>query len=356
MANEDHLAILRQGDKIWSEWRRENLYTQPYLRFADLRGANLFRINLHGADLYGADLQGAYLYSTDLSRADLSGADLSGADLTRVRFNDANLSSTNLQDAILITTVLERANLTKANLSRANFFGAYLSKANLHKAILVETNMRKARIGETLFIGVDLQTIQDLDTLYHSGPSYISIDTLYRSKGQIPEIFLRGCGVPDSMIEYARSLVAAERPIDYYSVFISYASTDQACAERLHADLQNKGVRCWFAPHDLEIGVPIVRGIDEAIRIYDKLLIILSKASVRSHWVEFEVSQALHREVEQGRTMLFPIRLDDTVLHTPSGWAAQLRSRNIGDFQGWKDHDVYQIAFTRLLRDLKAKD
>jgi hypothetical protein len=99
-----------------------------------------------------------------------------------------------------------------------------------------------------------------------------------------------------------------------------------------------------------------VRGIDAAIRIYDKLLIILSDASVKSNWVEFEVNQALHREIEQGRTMLFPIRLDDAVLHTPSGWAAHLRTRYIGDFRGWKEHDRYQEAFTRPLRDLKAKD
>jgi hypothetical protein len=115
------------------------------------------------------------------------------------------------------------------------------------------------------------------------------------------------------MIEYTHSLVAAQRPIDYYSVFISYSSTDEAIAQRLHTDLQAAGVRCWFA--DLEIGAPIVRGIDAAIRIYDKLL-ILSDASVKSNWVEFEVNQALHREIEQGRTMLFPIRLDDAVLHT----------------------------------------
>lgn len=54
--------------------------------------------------------------------------------------------------------------------------------------------------------------------------------------------------------------------------------------------------------------------------------------------------------------MLVPIRFDDTMLHTPSNWAAQFRSRHIGDFQAWKDHDVYQAAFTRLLRDLKAKE
>jgi hypothetical protein len=33
--------------------------------------------------------------------------------------------------------------------------------------------------------------------------------------------------------------------------FISYSSKDDEFANRIHADLQNSGVRCWFAPHDL---------------------------------------------------------------------------------------------------------
>ena len=37
-------------------------------------------------------------------------------------------------------------------------------------------------------------------------------------------------------------------------------------------------------------------------------------------------------------------------------WAADIRrARHIGDFSRWKDHDVYQRAFERLLRDLKAE-
>jgi hypothetical protein len=32
------------------------------------------------------------------------------------------------------------------------------------------------------------------------------------------------------------------------------------------------------------------------------------------------------------------------------------RTRHIGDFSRWKDHDAYQQAFERLLRDLKAKE
>jgi TIR domain len=40
------------------------------------------------------------------------------------------------------------------------------------------------------------------------------------------------------------------------SCFISYLTKDQEFADRLYADLQNKGVQCWFAPHDLPILLP----------------------------------------------------------------------------------------------------
>ena len=63
---------------------------------------------------------------------------------------------------------------------------------------------------------------------------------------------------------------------------------------------------------------------------------------------------ALERERKQGRTSLFPIRLDDAVMEMEGGWAALIRNtRNIGDFRRWKEHDEYQKAFDRLLRDLK---
>ena len=60
-------------------------------------------------------------------------------------------------------------------------------------------------------------------------------------------------------------------------------------AHRLHADLQNAGVRCWFAPHDLPIGAKTWDAIDEAIRLRDRLLVVLSEASIGSDWVEDEV-------------------------------------------------------------------
>ena len=53
--------------------------------------------------------------------------------------------------------------------------------------------------------------------------------------------------------------------------------------------------------------------------------------------------------------MLFPIRLDDAVTDTDQAWAASLRrTRHIGDFTNWKDHDAFKTAFERLRRDLRA--
>jgi hypothetical protein len=114
-------------------------------------------------------------------------------------------------------------------------------------------------------------------------------------------------------------------------------------------------VRCWFAPEDLKIGDKFRTRIDEAIRIHDKLLLVLSEHSVNSKWVEKEVETAFDKETLD-HTVLFPLRLDDAVMKTDRAWAADIRrTRHIGDFTDWKDQDAFQVAFDRLLRDLKAE-
>jgi hypothetical protein len=42
------------------------------------------------------------------------------------------------------------------------------------------------------------------------------------------------------------------------------------------------------------------------------------------------------------------------VLNTNVPGATTIRKRHIGDFTHWKDHDSYQKAFDRLLKDLRA--
>ena len=65
---------------------------------------------------------------------------------------------------------------------------------------------------------------------------------------------------------------------------------------------------------------------------------------------------AFERENKEKKTILFPIRLDNMVIETDIAWAADVRrTRHIGDFQEWRDHDSYQESFERLLRDLRQE-
>lgn len=397
MANEEHLEILKRGIEVWNRWSKENPNVRPDLSGAtlsytdlsdsDLSGADLSKAHLTYADLCGvdfraADLRDAVMRHANLSYALLCEADLSGADLSGTNLREAHLSIEGLREADLSGAILHKADLRgvnlcyvflsgadlcEADLSKADLSGARLTDADLRladltEAIFTRTNLdgadfREATVGSTTFKDVDLSKVRGLETLIHYGSSSIDIDTIYRSKGKIPQVFLRGAGVPDSMIQFMHSLVRSERAIDYYSCFISYSSRDHGFAERLHTDLQANGVRCWFAPEDMKIGDKIRPTLDQSVRMHDKLLIILSANSVESDWVEQEVETALARERQGKSIVLFPIRLDDAVMEIDVGWPALIRNtRHIGDFRNWKDHDAYQQAFGRLLRDLKSEE
>ena len=274
MANPEHLKILKQGVTAWNVWRMENQEILPNLGGAILSGAVLTEVNFHQVDLSGADLVEA-----DLWAANLFGANLFAADLSRAALGGANLKMSNLHQAHIDGSDLTAANLTTADLTNADVQNSDFTRARLHG---------------TVFGDNDLSAVKGLETIEHLGPSTIGIDTIYKSKGNIPEVFLRGCGVPEDFIIYMKSLVG--KAIDFYSCFISYSSQDDAFAQRLHADLQQKGVRCWFAPEDLKIGDKFRMRIDESIRTYDKVMVILSENSIRSPWVEDEVEAALEKE------------------------------------------------------------
>jgi hypothetical protein len=122
--------------------------------------------------------------------------------------------------------------------------------------------------------------------------------------------------------------------------------------------LQAKGVRCWFAPEDLKTGDRFRDRIDQAIQHHDKLLLILSKNSIASDWVQTEVEKALHLERQRKTAnVLFPVRLDKAAIESEAAWAWDARlGRHIGDFSPWRNPDAYAKALERLLRDLKASE
>jgi hypothetical protein len=102
--------------------------------------------------------------------------------------------------------------------------------------------------------------------------------------------------------------------------------------------------------------------IDSAIRLHDKLLLVLSENSLNSEWVLTEIRRCRKAEKREDKRKLFPIRLVN--MGTIHEWecidadsgkdlAVEVREFFIPDFSTWKDHDSYKKAFDRLMRDLK---
>jgi len=326
MANPEQLNLLRSGIENWNAWRKKGTAKIDLCR-AKLSGAHLDHADLSNAELGEATLINSHLERVNLDGANLTAADLSGAVLAKARLRanltaasiyKANLSGANASEANFTKARLDSSDVTGANLNGANFSSASLKAVVLCRAQLERTNfnwadLRGAKLdgaicAYTQFGDSNLAQSSGLDSIHHKASSVVSIGTVFLSNGAIPNIFLQGAGVPDAFITYAKSL--AGTPIEFYSCFVSYSARDQEFADRLFTDLQARGVRCWFAPHDIQGGRKIHEQIDEAIRVHDKLLLILSKASMNSNWVKTEIANARDREGREGRQMLFPITIE----------------------------------------------
>ncbi len=110
MANQEHLAILKQGVKVWNKWREEHSDIQP-----DLSDANLYQANLYQANLSKANLHEANFYQANLHEANLSEASLGYAHLTYANLSKADLSKADLRRSSLVDTNLSYATLTNCS-------------------------------------------------------------------------------------------------------------------------------------------------------------------------------------------------------------------------------------------------
>jgi uncharacterized protein YjbI with pentapeptide repeats len=414
MANSEQLEILRQGAAVWNAWRKTVDRSTIDLSECDFNGfdlthVNLSRIKLSKANFAGSNIfktrfaestldhanfsgmtivGGGYFAEADLSEANFSFADLSTESddvMSATQFHFANLSGANFEGAKLNKAVFFKAELSgtnfkSSNLTGADFGDARIIHADLSGADLTDTRLgytrfirsnldgsdfTRATVARTIFAESDLSNCVNLTSAVYKAPCTIGIDTFYASKGKIPEAFLRGCGVPDGLINLAKSLVGAEEGIQFYSCFISYSGLDEEFARHLHGRLQQEHVRVWFSPHDIQGGKKLHEQIDEAIRIYDKLLILLSPHSLKSEWVITELRKARKAERKTGKRKLFPLRLVDfqaitdwECFDSDSGQdlAVEVREYFIPDFSNWKDHDAFEAGFARLLKDLRANE
>lgn len=148
---------------------------------------------------------------------------------------------------------------------------------------------------------------------------------------------------------------------DFYTCFISFTEADDVFSESLYNDLRGAGVRCWRWKEDAKWGKTLFRSVDDAVQVYDKLIVICTENSLKAPAVLREIERALQKEDDLCREgkeaeVLFPIRLDDFIFN---GWEherkADVRKKYVGDFRNWNDPTSYKRALDHLVRDLRAE-
>ena len=397
MDRDEALKLLRGGPEGIAEWNRLRVAGED---ISDQSGVSLFNANLSSADLSHANLSGTRLSLADLRHArlcnanleyanfgsaDLGSADLSHANLRHANLCDTNLRNANLSDADISTAILwhvklSNAKLCGADLSHADIRYANLSDANLKMAILTNALLRdtnlsgadftKTTVGSTSFAGVDLSQVNGLRDLSHIMRSAIDTSTLVASRGQVPEVFLRGCGLapweviaaklynPElsaeqiTDVQYKIFEARTSGPVVLGGVFISYSRNDAKFVDKMRDKLTEKGIAVWLDRHDLIAG-PLDRQIDRALRMNDVVLLVLSEHSINSEWVERELKTTLAREKKEKRDILCPVAVDVS-------WKGRMRDKlwqcvekkNVLDFAKWKTK-AFDGQFQKLLKGLK---
>ncbi|MBI5368951.1 MAG: toll/interleukin-1 receptor domain-containing protein [Planctomycetes bacterium] len=373
------LIKLAENEVEWNRYRQENPSIRPDLRKANLANLTLrgdfshvrfdgvrvskmtgFPPQLQGASFVGADLKSASLNGTASTRRsfDRSGtvfrdAHMTGCNLRHATFVGADFSGADLRGAFLEGADVSGATFSGANLLNASFEGADLRRTVFTGAHFEKTVFEGAVVGWTLFDAVDLGQAQGLDTLEHRTPSGVTLATIYRSKGRVPDSFLLQSqrGAPEGFLYKLRDALRSV-PFDYHSCFISYARTDKAFATHLVKQLIDSGVECWYDELVLRSGQDLAARIQDAIVRYDRYVIVLSANSLERPWIKFELKEALNRR--PWRFRILPVRLDDAILRTGQGYPIQLGiQRHVADFAAWKRPEKFKVQFDLLLEALR---
>ena len=347
MADQDHLDIVKKGAAAWNEWRRANHGLTPDLTGASLSGYQLGNLRLANVDLSLSTLKKTNLRGSDFWRTDLNLSDLSGADVSRSYFGRSHLHAARFCGADMSATRFVGTDLSGADLSHAKIFSAHFIDSDLSGA-----DFTNAWIKETAFANVDLSHCKGLDKVKFIGPSSLGIDSLYRSRGMIPVEFLRGCGVPEEFIRIIPNL-HFESPL-HFSCFISHSSMDRIFCDQLFGDLRANGVRCWYFPDDHASGSSQWELKDKSVHIYDKLLVICSKHSLRDKGVIDEIETALESEKSDARSVLHCITRDDFLANE---WEHPGKTRVSeavsADFRHWENPESYARGLGKLIAALK---
>jgi len=108
--------------------------------------------------------------------------------------------------------------------------------------------------------------------------------------------------------------------------FISHASDDKTFARSLAVDLKEIGLNPWLDEWEVLVGDSIIQKMSSGLENASFLVLILSKTSIKSKWVENEWQAKYWDEIKGKRVYVLPVLLE------PCKIPALLKHKKYADF------------------------
>ncbi len=131
--------------------------------------------------------------------------------------------------------------------------------------------------------------------------------------------------------------------------FLSYSSKDREFTQRLHESLLWVGVDAFFDQRDIKVGDNIPMKVEKGIADASCFIYILSSNSIKSTWVNEELSMAKMKSRDGLGYKVLPVLIENIEL--PTG-IAHIRYAN---FVGWDIKEKYYQGLDELFDGLGVK-
>jgi hypothetical protein len=127
-------------------------------------------------------------------------------------------------------------------------------------------------------------------------------------------------------------------------VFVSHSSKNTDFFNSLTSSLNEKNIKVWIFTEKVKPGDDMTQVVKKALNEVDYFIVVLSKDSVKSEFVNFELSATLINEASRGENLIIPILIEECEI--PSS----IKNRLYIDFRL-----NYDTAISQLVKFLHNK-
>jgi hypothetical protein len=114
--------------------------------------------------------------------------------------------------------------------------------------------------------------------------------------------------------------------VDSADFFLSHASPNKPFVRRLHRFLTRLGFDVWLDVHAIVPGDQLAFTIAKGLRQAKAVIVVLSKASLKSNWLSYEINTVMPRVIEK-KCRLIPVLIENVEV------PAELKSFLYADFR-----------------------